>query len=224
MTALRGILLGVLGCGWLATAAGAEPLPPDSSRVRQSHRRLVFQFDQRYSVLNGSVVGINGLKVGVEFRGRVRTGLGLYLLSDGVPTDVALPAHLPAGTRDELRFRYVAAYGEYVVKGTPRWELSTPTQLGIGRYYARYEKPDGEVERTPRRLIYMFEPSVAGHVRVFRWVGVGAGGGYRQMLFMNNALESELNGPIFFGRVKLFLGDLYKIVRGRQRLFSQQGL
>lgn len=210
-------------------AGGARPVaahvaPPDTSQVRQSHRRVVFQFDQRYSLLNGSIVGINGLKAGIEWRGRLRTGLGVYLLSDGVPTDVALPAHLPAGTRDELRFRYVAAYGEYVVVGTPRWELSTPTQLGIGRYYARYEKPDGAVERTPKQLIYILEPSVAGHVRIFRWIGLGAGGGYRQMLFQANALESELNGPIFFGRVKLFLGDLYKIVRGRQRLFSQQGL
>ncbi|QIX60507.1 hypothetical protein FY528_15090 [Hymenobacter lutimineralis] len=213
---------------WVLWAGGAGPAaaetPPDTSRVRQSHRRVVFQFDQRYSLLNGGIVGINGLKAGIEWRGRLRTGLGIYLLSDGVPTDVALPSYLPPGTRDELRFRYVAAYGEYVVVGTPRWELSTPTQLGIGRYYARYEKPDGQVERTPKQLIYILEPSVAGHVRIFRWVGLGAGGGYRQMLFQDNALESELNGPIFFGRVKLFLGDLYKIVRGRQRLFSQQGL
>ncbi|WP_157547503.1 hypothetical protein [Hymenobacter sp. DG25A] len=206
-----------------AVAAQAGP-GADSSRVRQAHRRLVFQFDQRFSLLNQKVVGINGLKLGVEWRGRLRTGLGFYMLSGGVPTRAPLPPTMPAGTRDELRFRYGVAYAEYVLIGTPRWELSTPTQLGVGRYYARYQQPDGQVTRTPKRNIFIVEPSVAGHVRVFRWVGLGAGVGYRQMMFIDDELENELSGLIFFGRAKLFLGDFYKIVRGRQPLFTQEGL
>lgn len=210
--------------GALTAQAAAPPPAPDSSLVRQTHRRIVFQFDQRFSLLNGKVVGINGLKMGVEFRGRLRTGLGFYMLSGGVPTNAPLPVNIQAGSRDELRFRYGATYAEYVLIGTPRWELSTPTQLGLGRYYARYQQPDGQVVRTPKRTIMMVEPSLAGHVRIFRWVGVGLGAGYRQMLFVDNDLENELSGIIFFGRAKLFLGDFYKIIRGRQRLFTQEGL
>lgn len=197
---------------------------PDSSFVRQAHRRPVFQFDQRFSLLNGKVVGINGLKVGVDWDGRLRTGLGVYLLSGSVPTNAPLPPNLPPSTRDELRFRYVVGYGEYVLIGNPRWELSTPVQLGIGRFYSRYQLPDGTVTRSSKERIYILEPSVAGHFRIFRWVGVGAGAGYRQMLFINDKLEDDLSGVIFFGRVKLFLSDLYKITRGRQKLFSQEGL
>ena len=43
-------------------------------------------------------------------------------------------------------------------------------------------------------------------------------------VFIDDELENELSGLIFFGRAKLFLGDLYKIVRGRQPLFTQEGL
>jgi hypothetical protein len=68
------------------------------------------------------------------------------------------------------------------------------------------------------------EPSLTGHVRVFRWAGMGAGVGWRQPVFVPTAVQRELNGPVFYVRAKLFLGDLAKVVRGKQRLFTQDGL
>ncbi|UYZ63532.1 hypothetical protein [Hymenobacter weizhouensis] len=235
LTCWVSLALGTLGLGrsmpaWAAPRATVRPaLAPsaatdDTTFVRQAHRRPVFQFDQRFSLLQGKLVGINGLKAGVEWRGRWRAGLGVYLLSGGVPTRGGVPAALPAATRDELRFRYVSAYGEYVLIGNPRWELSVPLQLGVGNFYSKYYLPDGSVQRSPKELIYMVEPTAMSHFRVFRWIGLGAGAGYRQMVFVNDQLEDQLSGVIFTGRVKLFLGDLYKVVRGRQRLFSQRGL
>ncbi|KAA9327060.1 hypothetical protein F0P96_17620 [Hymenobacter busanensis] len=217
------LVLALLGAAGLAVA---EPTtaPPDSSRVRQAHRRVVFQFDQRYSLLQGQTVGINGLKLGVEWRGRLRTGLGLYFLSTGVPTNAPVPEFIPPGTEDKVRFRYAALYGEYVVVGTPRWEVSLPVQAGLGRYYIRYQYPDGTFYRTPKRNIWLIEPTIGGHMRVFRWVGLGAGVGYRQALLTADKLEDDISGVVFYGRVKLFLGDFIKVVRGHERLFSQRGL
>lgn len=220
---------GLLAGSLSAAAQTALPVEtvranPDSVLVRAPHRRVVVQFDQRFSPLNGKLVGINGLKLGIDWRGRLRLGLGAYRLSGGVPTRGALPVGLPPGSGTELRFRYVAAYGEYVLIGTPRWEVSTPTQLGFGRVFVRYHLPDGRREQSPIDHIWLVEPSVVGHMRIFRWVGVGAGVGYRQLLFLNSEQERELSGFIVLGRVKLFLGDLYKIVRGRERLLSQRGL
>lgn len=208
----------------LALPAVAAPAPPDSSRVHQSHRRVVFQFDQRFSLLQGELVGINGLKLGVEWRGRLRTGLGLYFLGSAIDTRAEAPAFVPAGSLNQVRFRYAALYGEYVLLGTPRWEVSTPVQAGLGRYHVRYQYPDGTVYRTPRQNIWLIEPTIGGHMRVFRWIGLGAGVGYRQALLTEDKLEDDISGVIFYGRVKLFLGDLYKVVRGRQPLFTQQGL
>jgi hypothetical protein len=147
------LLLPAPATATLAAHLTASPVVPDSTFVRQSHRRPVFQFDQRFSLLNGKVVGINGLKGGIEWNGRLRAGLGVYLLSGGVPTDAALPPDLPPSTRDELRFRYLVGYGEYVLIGNPRWELSTPVQLGVGKFYSRYQLPDGSVRRSPKDQI-----------------------------------------------------------------------
>ncbi|RSK48791.1 hypothetical protein [Hymenobacter rigui] len=216
--------LGLIVAPAAALAGPAATGTDDSTFVRQSHRRAVFQFDQRFSILNGKVVGINGLKGGIEWRGRWRAGLGVYRLSGGVPTRIPQPLEFPAGTRDEVRFRYLAAYGEYVFIGNRRWELSAPLQLGLGNYYTKYYFPDGGVLRTNRQVLYMVEPSVAAHYRVFRWVGLGAGTGYRQVFASGEKPEDQISGYIFFGRVKLFLGDFIKVVRGHERLFSQRGL
>ncbi|WBO82879.1 hypothetical protein [Hymenobacter yonginensis] len=225
-----------LGAGWLlagaaaASARAATPALPtttttdDSVSVRHPHRRPVFQLDIRNSIINHHLVTIPGLKLGVEWRGRLRTGLGVYLLSNGIPSRQPIPSELPAATRSELRLRYVAAYGEYVVLGNPRWEIATQLQLGVGRTYARYALPDGTVIRSPRKIIWLAEPSLSGQMRVYRWLALGTGLGWRQPVFVNKFTERELNGPVFYGRVKLSLGDLYKVARGRQRLFTQQGL
>ncbi|MBC8084539.1 MAG: hypothetical protein H7Z21_15185, partial [Hymenobacter sp.] len=210
-----------------AQAAALRPgtsRPDDSLVVRQPHRRPVFQLDIRNSIVNRHFVSLPGLKLGVEWRGRLRTGIGVYLLSNGIPSRQPIPTELPANTASELRLRYVVGYGEYVVLGNPRWEIASQLQLGVGKTYAQYILPDGNEARSPKRVIWLIEPSVAAQLRIYRWLGLGTGLGWRQPVFVNSLTQRELNGPVFYGRVKLSLGDLYKVVRGRQRLFSQQGL
>lgn len=217
-----------LALSWRSVAAAPVPLPPapghDSVQVRHPHRRPVFQLDIRNSIINRRLVTIPGLKLGVEWRGRLRTGLGVYLLSNGIPSRQPVPSELPAATRSELRLRYVAGYGEYVVLGNPRWELAGQLQIGVGKTYARYTLPDGNLLRSPKRVIWLAEPSLSAQMRIYRWLALGSGLGWRQPVFINRFTQRELNGPVFYGRIKLSLGDLYKVARGRQRLFTQQGL
>ncbi len=193
----------------------------DTAFVRQRHRRLTFQFDQRYSLVDSRLAGINGLKIGIEWRGRYRAGAGLYLLSPGLK---AITPGINGGKPSELRFRYVAMYGEYVIRGNPRWEISTPVQIGYGKYYHEQLSPEGVRERSERDRVFLLEPTIGGHYRIFRWIGLGGGVGWREAFSVKPQYANQLDGPIFYGRVKLFLGDFYKVVRGRQRLFTQRGL
>ncbi|MBC7447334.1 MAG: hypothetical protein H7330_04690, partial [Hymenobacteraceae bacterium] len=134
------------------------------------------------------------------------------------------PETLPAGTRTELRFRYVAAYAEYVIRGNPRWELSVPVQIGYGKYYHEQIGPTGVRQRSARDRVWLLEPTIGGHYRIFRWFGLGGGVGWREAFSVKPQYSNQLAGPIFYARAKLFLGDFYKVARGRQRLFTQQGL
>ncbi|MBF9237211.1 hypothetical protein I2I05_07360 [Hymenobacter sp. BT683] len=224
------ILVGLLLLAQASAAAPPQaPAPPDTAVGRRAvprldHRRLVVQYDSRYAILNYHFTTINGLKLGVEFKNRLRTGAAIYFLSTGVPTRQARPENAAPNALAELRFRYLAGYGEYVLLETPRWELSTNLQLGMGSAYVLYATPEGSSFKTPRDFMGVVEPSFAAHVRIFRWAGFGAGAGWRQPVLVAPPIQRELNGPVFYVRAKLFLGDLIKVVRGKQRLFTQEGL
>jgi hypothetical protein len=222
----------ILGTLLLAQASAAplpEPAPADTVVGRRGvprleHRRVVVQYDSRYSILNYHFTSINGLKLGVEFKNRFRAGGALYFLSSGVPTRQARPENAAPDAVADLRFRYLAAYGEYVLLETPRWELSSNLQLAMGSVYVRYAHADGRVLKTPKQFMGVVEPSAAAHLRVFRWAGIGAGVGWRQPVLVAVPIQRELNGPVFYVRGKLFLSDLLKVVKDRQPLFTQEGL
>lgn len=217
----------------LPTAALAVPprlpAPADTAVGRRAVARLprtrfVALYDSRYSVINRHFTTINGLKLGVELKNRLRLGAAVYFLSTGVPTRQARPDNAADDVPAELRFRYLAAYTEYVLLETRRWELSSHLQLGLGSAHVRYETEEGAFDRTPREFMGVVEPTVAAQLRVFPWAGAGAGVGWRQPVFVPGTIQRELNGPVFYLRAKVFLGDLKRVVKGKEPLFTQEGL
>lgn len=191
---------------------------------RLPRTRFVALYDSRYSIINRHVTTINGLKLGVELKNRMRMGGAIFFLSTGVPTRQPRPDNAADDAPAEIRFRYLAAYTEYVLLETRRWELSGNMQLGLGSAYVLYETDEGDFDKTPRDFMGVVEPTVAAQFRIFRWGGLGAGAGWRQPVFVPATVQKELNGPVFYLRAKLFLGDLLKVVKDKEPLFTQEGL
>jgi len=220
--------------GLLLAAPAALARPPaapsrDSTRGRPAiprlpHNRFVVQYDSRYSIVNHHLTTINGLKLGMEFKSRFRTGAAIYFLSTGVPTRQAKPDNAAEDADAELRFRYLAAYAGYVLLENRRWELSANLQLGLGSVYVLYEAEDGDFDKTPREFLGVVEPALAAQYRLFRWGGFGTGAGWRQPVFVPASIQKELNGPIFYLRANLFLGELIKVFKEREPLFTQTNM
>jgi hypothetical protein len=215
-----------------APAAMARPLaiaPRDSLKGRTAvarlpHNRFVVQYDSRYSVINHHLTTINGLKLGLEFKSRFRTGAAIYFLSTGVPTRQAKPDNAAEDADAQLRFRYLAVYAGYVLLETRRWELSGNLQLGMGSVYVLYDADDGDRDKTPSDFLGVVEPTLAAQYRVFRWSGIGTGVGWRQPVFIPAAIQKELNGPVFYLRANLFLGELFKVFKEQEPLFTQTNM
>ena len=211
------------------TPPAAAQKRPDTLRGRPAiprlpRNRFVVQYDSRYSIINHHFTTINGLKLGIEFKSRFRTGAAIYFLSTGVPTRQAKPDNAAEDADAELRFRYLAAYAGYVLLENRRWELSANMQLGLGSVYVLYEADDGDLYKTPRDFMGVVEPALAAQYRVFRWSGIGTGLGWRQPVFVPAAIQKELNGPVFYLRANLFLGELFKVVKEREPLFTQTNM
>ena len=222
-----GFIIGGLLAAHAAGAAPQLPSPPDSVRRRNitqlPRTRFVAQYDSRDSIINRHFTTINGLKLGVELKNRFRVGAAIYFLSTGVPTRQPKPDNAAEDADAQLRFRYLAAYAGYVLLETPRWELSANMQAGLGSVQVQYEGIDGAFNRTPRIFLGVFEPGVAAQLRVFHWAGVGTGLGWRQPTFVPGPIQKELNGPVFYLRGNLFLGELLKVMKHKEPLFTQEG-
>ena len=220
---LTGLLLaGLVGPG----GAHAAPAPPDSLRRVQifDHRRLVVQIDSRYSIISNHLVPLNGLKLGLELRGRVRAGAAFYFLSRRIPTRLPTPNNAATEADATLRFYNIALYGEYILIENVRWELGANLQGGLGTVRVEYTNESLNRERSPRNFIALVEPSLAAQMRLFSWASLGAGAGWRQPLFVTPEVRNEISGPIFYVRAKILIGPLVRLVRRHEPLFSQKGL
>lgn len=207
----------------VAAPGPAEAAPADSSRSPVfARRKLVVQIDSRYSIINSHFCVINGVKLGLEWRGRVRTGAAFYFLSSSIPTRLAPPNNASSDPDAVLRFYNVALYGEYIVIENRRWELGANLQGGLGTLRIVYNTADSTRIRSPRDFIGLVEPSVAAQMRLFSWVSLGAGAGWRQTLFVPPLVRRELSGPVFYVRAKIMLGPLVKLARNHEPLFSQK--
>lgn len=207
-----------------APAPRADTVLRRPAILRLPHNRFVAQYDSRYSIINRHFTTINGLKLGIEFKSRFRTGAALYFLSTGVPTRRAAPENAAEDADAELRFRYLAVYAGYALLETKRWELSANLQLGTGSAYILYESTAGRLAKTPRDFLGVVEPAMAAQLRVFRWAGVGTGLGWRQPVFVPAAIQKELNGPVFYLRGNVFLGELMKVLKDKEPLFTQTNM
>ena len=226
---LRVVLLGAAlwpAAGWAQTPGATAPDTVVGRRAvpRLPRSRFVAQYDSRYSIINRHFTTINGLKLGIEFKNRFRTGAAVYFLSTGVPTRQAKPDNAAEEADAQLRFRYLAAYAGYVLLEKPRWEISANLQLGLGSVYVLYEAADGDLNKTPRDFLGVVEPGLAAQYRLLHWAGFGTGLGWRQPLFVPMAVQRELNGPVFYLRANVFLGELVKLMKEREPIFSQEGL
>lgn len=224
--------LALLRCAGLPARAQALPAPGGGPAVRDSvarrprivylpRSRFVAQYDSRYSIVSHHLTAVNGLKLGVEFKNRFRTGAAVYLPSTGVPTRQAAPPEAAPGYDAQIRFRYLAAYAAYALLETRRWELSANLQLGLGYAYVHYQNRAGDQAKTPREFMGVAEPTLAAQLRVYRWAGAGTGLGWQQPVFVPGAIQRELNGPVFYLRANLFLGELVKVLKNGEPLFSQ---
>ncbi|MGI4738355.1 MAG: hypothetical protein ACRYG7_24565 [Janthinobacterium lividum] len=221
---------------WLLVAlllAGARPgqaapdlAPRDTARPAPvfARRRLVMQIDSRYSIINNHFSIINGVKLGLEWRGRVRTGAAFYFLSSRIPTRLEPPDNAADEADATLRFYNVALYGEYIVLENRRWELGANLQGGMGAVRIEYTNEDYNRVRSPRDFIALIEPSMAAQMRLFSWASLGAGAGWRQPLFVPTVVRREVSGPIFYLRAKILIGPLIKLTRHHDPLFSQREL
>lgn len=173
--------------------------------------KLLFSFDSRNSFLLNQQAKMAGLRLGLELFDRYRVGLGWYGLRGHInlpqeqrPNDMLLQS---------LRFTYGTVFFEYVIYEDFKWEAvaSFPFGRGTGTIdtISTVNHVLGQLRAGDVNVI---APSVGGHYKLFYWLGVGSGVGYRFVIAPNQNVRQSLSAPFYVIKVKLFLGGIYKSI------------
>lgn len=173
--------------------------------------RFVAKLDLRGSFISNHQARIAGAKVGVEHAGRLQYGVGYSFLLSPVRRSHTHEDGPPLELR--LRLGYVAPYVDYAFYQRGPWEVRIPVQLGLGAGSQVYADVLGRKQVYRRTMLLVYEPAMTVQYRLMRYLGVGAGWGFRLVWQMNTPLGEDLTAPIYTFGLRLFVGELWRDLR-----------
>ena len=207
-----GILIFLVFFGKEAIAQESRFNPFDTLRYYTNLNKPSFRIglDGKTSIINGKIVPITGGRVGFDY-GKIRIFSGVYFLGAPVQTKYQLDGK--DTLTQSLDFQYFSGTVEWALINTYRWEVVIPLQVGSG-WGKSYELKNGEVVKSTRANIFPMDLSVYATYRFSRYVGIGAGLGWRVSL----ANTSKFNGSFYSIGFAFYTGTLYRDIKKKLHL------
>jgi len=184
----------------------------------EKKHKIIFSFDNRNTFILGSRAAMSGIKFGVEHNKRHRFGMGIYAIKSKTFILLGQQQITYEPQKGVLRdtlvdlfagLDYLTLYYEYVWLSKKRWEIATPVSFGFGTASVNYTLNKEKI--TYKSIpILSIESVVGAHYKIFSWVGIGVGIGYRKIIYSDKTIGHRLDAPLYILKVKLFLGSLFK--------------
>ena len=194
----------------------AQPFSRFRENMRESSKvkpTVVFGLDSRITFFSNVTTPIHGVKLGLDFDHRWRVGIGYFRMFSKVNGTYV---HDTVTYIGRLRFNYLAGFYEYVPVRKRKWEISLPGYVGAGT--AKLEAADS----LTRRFVGVSELSVQGHYKIFEWLGLGGGVGYRVLFVPNKRIEERLSNPVISYKIRIWIAPLYRSIVHKENLWDQE--
>ena len=175
----------------------------------KSKPTLTGDFDSKNTFITGSGVSIKGLKLGANYGNKISYLLGWFFLRKPIYSKSTLYKGTLRETTYDTRvsIHYLSVIAEYSVLKSRRWNIYMPFQIGIGR--AKKEFSDSlSVVISQKSTIFPVELSFTGNYRIWKFIGLSGGLGYRRAFSGNIIKDEDFNGIIYTLGVKIWFGDL----------------
>jgi len=194
-----------LMCGWLLLLV----VFPFGTTAQETERkiRVMGKFEGRNAFVRTHHASFLGVRLGVEFKFPIRTGIGYYWMQTAIDSQLFDPSeHQNSGSSAIPRLRYAMAYVEYTFWEEDGWSLGVPLQLGLGEAFYRTDT-DAHVANG---FVMPLESGVEVSYRFVRWAGLGVGLGYRLILLNASGVKESFNSPYYQVRVHLAFNELFR--------------
>ena len=175
---------------------------------------LYFNYGSQYSFIENQFASIQNIKIGIDYSGTFKLGVGYNWLSKKFPERNNVREITPGVAR--FNFNYVSLFAEYTFFKTYYWEATIPAQLGFG--LANYSGVlYGERIKTPTKFFVVYEPLMTIQYRFLRYFGAGCGIGFRLILINSSAIPEQLFSPLVIVKTKFYFGEIWKDLKGRKK-------
>ena len=164
--------------------------------------RFAFQLDNRFSKIRGNEVTIFGAKAGLQYRKKVRFGIGTSFIINPV-TISYYNKRAHAEETNVISFWYVSAFGDYIIYRSKNWECFLTEQLGFGTPSFKREI-NNDVVSDANVNLYVNEVSGQINYKVNHWIGLGVGVGHRDLLNKASALKATFDSPIYIAKIIIY--------------------
>ena len=186
---------------------------------------LFFKFDNRNSFIENSRAKILGVVAGISYGNRLLFGIGYnQLYPPATNFDTRHYYTNKYGMKDsatqKLKLFYVSAAVEYAFYQTEHWQFSMPLQIGAGNTWYTYTI-DGENKKEGKTFNFVYEPSVSVEYKPVKWVGVGAGIGYRFMITPSRRLNQKFTSPIYAFKLLIYYTDIFRYFFPNAHVFKK---
>ncbi len=167
--------------------------------------KFTFQFDNRFSSIDGTDITIFGAKAGLQYKNLLRFGIGGSFIVNPVAVDY-FNKKTKTTENDKINFWYVSVFCDYIVYKSNRWECFFTEQMGYGtpNFTREVKRLKTDIVSDVELSLYVNEVSAQTNYKITRWVGIGAGFGYRNLLNSNSVLKSTFNAPIYIVKLVLY--------------------
>jgi len=174
--------------------------------------KLDFSLDARQTLIGAQRSRIGGFRLGLEVRRVHRIGIGLYGLGDGVELN-SLTQIDSTISWAKIRMSYRSLYYERVMYFSRRLEWSLTCHYGRARITGDVRRSGSDfTEALPEQRPRVFEFSTLGYYNLNYWCSIGAGVGYRYILFTSPEIREVYEAPVGLLRVRIKVGKLIKSI------------
>lgn len=208
----------------------AQSQSPDTSQTKKIEYfpkkhgdkkwKFLLSLDARRSYFAGTKIKINGLRLGTEFQGVHRFGVGFYWLNKrAVFNDIIVPQLDQDLIDPEVRFNlgYSSLFYERVFLKTRYWEVDLPVHLAGGRIEGFYKDNIGAFKPFTQRPFSALIPSSQVKFYPFTWLAIRGSLGYR-LIFNTGSEVKRTFRTVFYGYgLSLNILQLYKVVFKKEK-------
>jgi len=179
--------------------------------VFQHKYNIDARIEARNSFINGQLISVYGVRLGVAFQRKLRIGGGISFLKSNVKTNFYTRNDLgvPDTVTKFLKFVYLSYYIDFVFYKTKRWQLSVPIQAGVGMSWFQNPPSYDLGDKNPKYLLLLYEPGITVQFKIFKWLGLGSDIAYRFTLKNNKKVGENLNSPTYSFKLLFWLNQAF---------------